>query len=89
MEELSTFLLFNSRDESNTNGPRFYFPSLLHSVQKCSFQQPCHGLKIVTSKPLTICGHVNDHWKPEKVLFDFGIQLMVRFPLGQYQFCDF
>jgi hypothetical protein len=33
-------------------------------------------------KSLTVQGHVKDHWKPETVLFDLGIQPVVRIPAG-------
>jgi hypothetical protein len=42
-----------------------------------------HRSKIVTLKPSTVCGRVKDRWKPERVLFYFGVQLQVEFHVEQ------
>jgi hypothetical protein len=60
-------------------------PHMLFFFRCCNlsitqFQQLHHRPKIVMTKPSATGGHTNDCWKPEKVLFDFGIQPMVRFP---------
>jgi hypothetical protein len=39
--------------------------------------------KIITPKPSTVWVRVKNHWKPGRVLFDFGVRLMVRFCLEQ------
>jgi hypothetical protein len=36
-------------------------------------------LKHITSKPLTVSGHASNHWKDEKVFYNYCIGLMVRF----------
>jgi hypothetical protein len=46
-----------------------------------------HGqlLGVITLKPLIWWGKINNRWKYEKVLYIFGIQLLVRIHPEQYQ----
>jgi hypothetical protein len=47
-----------------------------------------HHSKIFTPRPSTVWGHVIVRWKPGRVLFDLGSQLIVRFCIEQTQ-CNF
>jgi hypothetical protein len=64
--------------------PDLIFLLMLQSVQNTVSATPCCS-KLVTPKPSIICERVNDHWKPWKVLYNFGIQLMVAFCIEQSQ----
>jgi hypothetical protein len=45
----------------------------LADVQKC-----------ITPKPLTVPGRASNHWKYEKVFYNYCIRLMVRFSLERF-----
>jgi hypothetical protein len=47
--------------------------SSLANVQKC-----------ITPKPLTVSGHASNHWKDEKVIYNYCIGLMVIFSSDQF-----
>jgi hypothetical protein len=88
MGELPIFFLLSSREESHLNSRRFYFSFDAAICPEYIFQQLYHRPKIVTPKPSIIWGYINHRWKPGIVLFDFGIQLMVEFCIGQ-SWCHF
>jgi hypothetical protein len=48
------------------------------NLSRIQFQQLHCRPKIITPKPLIICGRVNYRWKHGRVLFDFGVQLRVK-----------
>jgi hypothetical protein len=41
--------------------------------------------KYITPKPLTVSGHASNHWKDEKIFYNYCIGLMVRFSSEQFQ----
>jgi hypothetical protein len=44
----------------------------------------CQIPESITPKPLTVRGWVNNHWKSEKVFYNFGIQCLAGFQTQPY-----
>jgi hypothetical protein len=65
-----------------TKQPRNWFLfRRCNMYKKWNFQQLRHLLKIITLNPLTGWGSWMNRWKPERVFFHIGNQLLVKFPL--------
>jgi hypothetical protein len=89
MGDFFNFLVFNSGEESHPNNLILHFSSCRCNLPRISvFSKPDQGSKIVTPKPLTVWGHVNERWKHGRILFDFDVQLMVGFRREQSR-CNF
>jgi hypothetical protein len=52
------------------------------------FSKTGHRSKIITPRPSTVSGRVNDRCKPGRVIFDFGVELRDEFRVEQSR-CHF
>jgi hypothetical protein len=60
MGELPNVFLLSSGEESHPNSPRIYFSFDATIYLEIQLQQFCRRPKIITPKPSTVCGQVND-----------------------------
>jgi hypothetical protein len=44
---------------------------------------------VIEPEPLIGCSQVNTHWKAEDVLYLFGIRLLAKFQIKQYEIVIF
>jgi hypothetical protein len=58
-------------------------------LSRTELHQPRQHPEIITPEPSIVRGWVCTRCKPEKILFNFGIQLMVRLPSQQSKSCTF
>jgi hypothetical protein len=58
-------------------------------LSRTEFQQPSRFQKVTTPKLLIISRCANNHWKDEKLLYIFSVELQVRFLLQRHQNLNF
>jgi hypothetical protein len=58
-------------------------------LSRTKFQQPSRLQKVTTPKPLIVSRCVSNHWKYEKLLYIFSVEIQVRFWLQGHQNLNF